>query len=53
MLRAKKAVVGDTTIAGNFTGYTESWLENSFPVESLRDLMQMVREFEDSKRTKK
>ena len=53
MLRAKNAVVGDTTIAGKFTGYTESWLEKSFPVESLRDLMQLVREFEDSKRAKK
>jgi hypothetical protein len=52
MLRARKAVVGDTTIAGKFTGYTESWLEKSFPVKSLRELMQMVREFEDSKGAK-
>jgi hypothetical protein len=53
MLRAKKAVVGDTAIAGKFTGYTESWLEKSFSVKSLRELMQMVREFEDFKRAKK
>jgi hypothetical protein len=50
MLRANKAIVGDTTIAGKFTGYTESWLKKSFPIESLRDLMKLVREFEDSNR---
>ena len=49
MLRAKKAVVGDTTIAGKFTGYTESWLEKSFPAKSLKELMNEVRFFEDKK----
>jgi hypothetical protein len=49
MLRAKKAVVGDTSIAGKFTGYTESWLEKTFPAKSLKELMNEVRFFEDKK----
>ena len=47
MLRKKNAVVGSTDIAGRFTGYTESWMKNSFPVSSLKDLMEYVRLFEN------
>ena len=43
MLRRKKAVVGSTEIAGRFTGYTESWLRESFQISSLKELMQLVR----------
>lgn len=46
ILRKKKAVVGSTDIAGKFTGYTESWLKNSYPVDSIRDLMRLVTENE-------
>jgi hypothetical protein len=46
ILRKKNAVVGSTDIAGKFTGYTESWLKNSFPVDSIKDLMRLVRENE-------
>ena len=43
MLRKKNAVVGSTEIAGRFTGYTESWMKHSYPVKSLRELMELVR----------
>jgi hypothetical protein len=46
MLRAKKAIVGNTEIAGRFTGYTESWLKNSYPVTSLKELMNLVQDNE-------
>lgn len=48
MLRKKKAVVGSTEIAGRFTGYTESWLRESFQISSLKDLMQLVRQDEEN-----
>ena len=47
MLRKKNAIVGSTEIAGRFTGYTESWTKNSFPVSSLKELMEIVRSNED------
>jgi hypothetical protein len=47
MLRKKNAVVGTTEIAGRFTGYTESWIENSFPISGIKDLMENVRLIED------
>ena len=43
MLRQKNAAVGGTNIAGKFTGYTESWMKESFPVNSLKELMEIVR----------
>ena len=43
MLRRKKAVIGSTEIAGRFTGYTESWMRESFQISSLKELMQLVR----------
>ena len=43
MLRRKKAIVGSTEISGKFTGYTESWMMKSFPVSSLKELMEIVR----------
>jgi hypothetical protein len=48
MLRKKKANIGGTDIAGRFSGYTESWMKESFPVNSLVELMELVhREEED------
>jgi len=47
MLRKKNAIVGGTEIAGRFTGYTESWMKASFPVNSLKELMGIVRSEED------
>ena len=47
MLRKKNARVGNTEIAGRFSGYTESWVKNSFPASSIIDLMNSVRLVED------
>ena len=47
MLRKKKAVIANTEIAGKFAGYTESWIKESFPVRSLKELMEFVRALED------
>jgi hypothetical protein len=49
MLRNENAVVGHTEIAGKFTGYTESWMRASFPVSSLKELMELVRSDEEKK----
>jgi hypothetical protein len=48
MLRANKAEVGRTDIVGKFTGYTESWLKQSFEVKSIRELIDFVRQYEES-----
>jgi hypothetical protein len=52
MLRTKKAVISNTKIAGRFTGYTESWTKNSFPVKSLKELMVFVRAIEEASDSK-
>jgi hypothetical protein len=46
MLRKKNAMVGGTDIAGKFTGYTESWMKHSYPASSLKELMNLVRDYE-------
>ncbi|MDA2996716.1 MAG: zinc-ribbon domain-containing protein [Actinomycetota bacterium] len=46
LLRKKDAAVGNTEIAGRFTGYTESWIKASFPVNSLKELMNLVKDNE-------
>ena len=49
MLRKQNAIVGSTDIAGKFTGYTESWMKHSYPVSSLKELMNLVRADEETK----
>ena len=46
MLRKNHAVIGSTEIAGKFTGFSESWMKESFPVKSLKELMGIVRALE-------
>lgn len=46
MLKNSGANLGNTKIAGKFTGYTESWLKQSFPVNSLKELIRLVHEKE-------
>ena len=46
ILRKKSAIVGSTEIAGRFTGYTESWMKNSYPATSLKELMKLVQDNE-------
>jgi len=38
--------LGPEHIAGKFSGFTESWIEEDFPTESLAELMQLVHEDE-------
>jgi hypothetical protein len=45
-LRAKGAKLGNHKIAGRFSGYTESWMSNSYPVKSLKELMNLVQDNE-------
>ena len=50
ILRMRKksgAALAKEDIAGRFDGYTEAWIEESFPVRSLRELMNFVEDLED------
>jgi hypothetical protein len=48
MLRSNGTNLGPEQIVGKFDGYTESWMKESFPVNSLMELMDLVhREEED------
>jgi len=38
-LAAGGVALGDTTVAGRFSGYTESWFIEDRPVSSLSDLL--------------
>ena len=48
MLKANKAKLAPSEVAGRFDGYTESWIENSFPAKSLRELMEKVQTDENN-----
>jgi hypothetical protein len=39
--------LGDPKIAGTYSGYTETWRENDFPVKSIKELMRLTEEFEE------
>ena len=43
ILRKHGAKLGPEEIAGKFDGYTEAWIKKSFPISSLRELMELVR----------
>ena len=43
LLKTSGADLGRDSIAGKFDGYTESWVEKSFPVESIKELMDLVK----------
>ena len=47
MLKKSGAALAKEDIAGRFDGYTEAWIEESFPVRSLRELMNFVEDLED------
>jgi len=46
MLKIRGADLGRENIAGKFDGYTESWTASSFPVNSIKQLMDLVHETE-------
>jgi len=46
MLKRRGADLAREDIAGKFDGYTESWVADSFPVKSIKQLMRLVEEDE-------
>ena len=48
MLRDKGADLSNKEIAGKFDGYSEAWSKTTFPVNSIKELMRLTEEFEDS-----
>jgi len=49
MLKAKGADLSNKKIAGRFDGYSESWSKSTFEVKSIKELMRLTEEFEESK----
>jgi hypothetical protein len=49
MLKAKGADLSNSKIAGKFDGYSEAWSKSSFHVNSIKQLMRLTEEFEESK----
>ena len=47
MLKNHGANLGREDIAGKFDGYTESWGVDSFPFNSIKQLMKLVEEDEN------
>ena len=48
MLRKNGAKLSSEEVAGKFDGYSEAWIESSFPVNSIRELISLTNDFEDS-----
>ncbi|MBU6314734.1 MAG: hypothetical protein KJS70_06895 [Actinomycetales bacterium] len=46
MLKNSGAALATENVAGRFDGYTEAWIEESFPVRNLRELMDFVEDSE-------
>jgi hypothetical protein len=49
MLKAKGTDLSNSQIAGKFDGYSEAWSKSTFEVNSIKKLMQLTEEFEESK----
>ncbi len=48
MLKAKGADLSNEKIAGKFDGYSEAWSKSTFEVSSIKELMSLTEEFEES-----
>jgi hypothetical protein len=48
-LKAKGADLSNEKIAGKFDGYSEAWSKSTFEVRSIKELMRLTEEFEESK----
>ena len=46
-LKVSGASLGQVGSSNGFDGHTESWLEDSFPVTTLKELMNLVDDFEE------
>jgi Probable Zinc-ribbon domain len=49
MLKAKGADLSNKKIAGKFDGYSEAWSKSTFEVKSIKELMRLTEEYEESK----
>lgn len=49
MLKAKGADLSNESIAGKFDGYSEAWSKSTFEMKSIKELMRLTEEFEESK----
>ena len=45
-LRDTGIKLGDSKIAGTYSGYTETWRSSDFQVTSIKELMRLTKEFE-------
>lgn len=52
MLKAKGADLSNSKIAGKFDGYSEAWSKATFQVKSIKELMRLTEEFENSEKQK-
>jgi hypothetical protein len=48
MLKSSGADLSNKEIAGKFDGYTESWSQSTFLAKSIKDLMRLTEEFEET-----
>jgi hypothetical protein len=49
MLKSKGADLSNEKIAGKFDGYSEAWSKSTFEVRSIKELMRLTEEFEESR----
>ena len=47
MLQEKGADLSNEKIAGKFDGYSEAWTKETFPVNSIKELMWLTDDFEE------
>jgi hypothetical protein len=47
MLKARGADLSNSSVAGKFDGYSESWSKSSFEVKSIKELMRLTEAFEE------
>ena len=52
MLKAKGADLSNSTIAGKFDGFSEAWSKLTFEVKSIKQLMELTEQFEESLKKK-
>ena len=48
MLKSKGADLSNPNIAGKFDGYSEAWSKSTFQSKSIKELMRLTQEFEES-----
>ena len=48
MLKATGADLSNSKIAGKFDGYSEAWSQSTFQAKSIKELMQLTEEYEES-----